>query len=706
MEESDDDLYFDTIMHTAMSTVPATVSTLKRAQSTTSPMAESEPTDTNVSRHDDGDQGEKLVNDQGEKIVVTPIKKKSGRPCKIKATPKKLARDKTSAICKRPPIVGEMLSLPDQGSDPSTLVKLRRQHQNAVVATTADSPPFNDKHSHSDRDEEAAVSSSRPVVKVRTSTSRSVGRSTSRIHKVRFAPTTTTFSLEIRVKTSARSRQGKREKVSRPALSESTVQTIANEITQAYLAQEATAVDESGEEQSDEGESDTCSSSQDDPANVQTIDVRPREKRGSQQRLKEAPAPRAQEVALDDGHDTRSIASEITMDVELLRGERDIAIPRAMGIHRPVPCRAGVPTINDQDAGPQALPQNDYDDDAFIDDLHLPKRRRVEPFTIKASTGTNHSTPALKQSQRPRMITNQSGGLLTDLTTGGDMRHSPLQRRRRWFRSTDSLAGCSLASLNSVKSYSERVPEKASVKRVPGEVSVSTSRTEIQNEQINRKVKAAVPLRHNATIEPRTMHPFSGRCGKCSGCRLTFDCLSCKKCISNLQVGRRTGQGTGCLRRVCRVYRAQPTDTLAQAASTSDNMQPTSAVACLPCDQAIEDDGDASMSYFSDTGSVYSTASKIRRSRAARFWSRQWAEERKNKMANVSADEKNMAALDDQFESFAGNSKKRARGKNAKSNLHDLQLPMPTDVSVASLLAGRRSLRALMHYDEADQDWI
>ena len=194
------------------------------------------------------------------------------------------------------------------------------------------------------------------------------------------------------------------------------------------------------------------------------------------------------------------------------------------------------------------------------------------------------------------------------------MRHSPQQRRRRWFRSTDSLAGCSLASLNSVKSYSERVPEKAPVTRVPGEVSVSTSRTEIHSEQINRKVKAAVPLRHNATIEPRTMHPFSGRCGKCSGCRLTFDCLSCKKCISNLQVGRRTGQGTGCLRRVCRVYRAQPTDTLAQAASTSDNMQPTSAVACLPYDQAIEDDGDASMSYFSDTGSVYSTASKMRRS--------------------------------------------------------------------------------------------
>ena len=75
-------------------------------------------------------------------------------------------------------------------------------------------------------------------------------------------------------------------------------------------------------------------------------------------------------------------------------------------------------------------------------------------------------------------------------------------------------------------------------------------------------------------------------------------------------------------------------------------------------------------------------------------------------MTSDSIAENNIAALDDPNDSLAGNSKKRGRGKNAKSALHDLELPMPTDGSVASLLASRRSLRALMQYDEADQDWI
>ena len=702
MEESDDDLYFDTIMHTAMSRVPNTVSTLKRAQSSTSPMADSEPTDTNLSRQDDDD-------DQGEKLVVTPVKRKSGRPCKIKVAAKKPTRVKTSVVRKRPSRSGELVSQPQQGSPPSTLEK-RRRHQGAIVAARGDSPLIDGQHSDSNRDEEAVLTSSQPVVKVRTSTSRSVGRSTSRIHKVRFAPTTTTFSLEIRVKTSARSRRGNREKVSRPTLSESTVQTIANEITQAYLAQEARAVDESGEDPSDEEEYDTGSTSYSDQGNLKTSDIRPLEKHSSQQRLKDAPAPRVPEVALDDGHDTRSVASEITMDVELLRGEREIAVPKGPVIHQSVPFSAAVPTTNDQDAGPQTFPRNDYDDYDNIDESCLKKRRQEESFSLNGPSGASHSTLASKQLSRQRTMTNPTGGPRAGLTTSGeirqgDKRNSSQQRRRRWLRSTDSLAGCSLASLNSVKSFSERVPSVASVQKVPGEVSVSTSRTETL-QPLSRKVENVVPLRHEVAVQPSSMRPFDGICGKCSGCRLTFDCLSCKKCISHLQGGRRIDQGTGCLRRVCRVYGAQPMDTLARTASSSDDVLPTSAVPCLHPQQAKEDDGDASMSYFSDTGSVYSTASKMRRSRAARFWSRQWAQQRKFKMTSDSIAENNIAALDDPNDSLAGNSKKRGRGKNAKSALHDLELPMPTDGSVASLLASRRSLRALMQYDEADQDWI
>jgi hypothetical protein len=147
-------------------------------------------------------------------------------------------------------------------------------------------------------------------------------------------------------------------------------------------------------------------------------------------------------------------------------------------------------------------------------------------------------------------------------------------------------------------------------------------------------------------------------------------------------------------------------DTLARTGSVAGDLQPTSEVAYSPNLQAREDDGDASMSYASDTGSVYSTASKMRRSRAARFWSRRWAEERKNKLASAVAAEQEAAVLDEPRHKLTVHSKKRGRGKKSKSTLHDLELPMPTDGSVASLLASRRSLRALMQYDEADQDWI
>ena len=48
----------------------------------------------------------------------------------------------------------------------------------------------------------------------------------------------------------------------------------------------------------------------------------------------------------------------------------------------------------------------------------------------------------------------------------------------------------------------------------------------------------------------------------------------------------------------------------------------------------------------------------------------------------------------------------RSKGKKAKSELHDLELPLPMDGSVASFMEGQRNLRALMRYDEADQDWL
>jgi hypothetical protein len=688
MEESDDDLYFDTIRHNTLPSVPHAVST-SRTQSTTSPMANSDPTDTNVSKHDE-------ENDVRE-TSVTHAKRKRGRPPKRTATVQKRTQIQSRVARKRgrPVTIPPVTPALETPLPPST-VERHNRYDADTTSKRGDSPSVSDASSHSSRHDNPVAKPPPAVVKVKTSTTRSVGQSRSKAHKVRFAPTTTTFSLEIRVKTSTGSKRGKRGKVSRPTLSQSTVQTIANEITQAYLAQETAARDESEEERSDGEESASGSSTDSEPMNVETSNAPLHDKCGSKHRLKEAPAPRGPELAFDDCHDARSVASEITMDIELLQGERTIAGNRANA-----PARPSVDEHDDPDPRSQIARR---DDDENIETHKPRKKRRVEPSNDNDATSAKHAAGMLKHSGGHRGGINSTGGFLANLPTSGhslkaDMKAGSQPRRHRWFRSTDSLASCSVASGNHLRSSAERVAKVASDVRVPGEVSVSTSRTG-SLDQPKRKLAPVVPDgRALMAVEPKNTSRHEGKCGTCSGCRQVFDCLACKKCISFLQQGRRMDQGTGCLRRVCRAYRGRPMDILA------GTVQPNAVVDSV-LHTTNDDDGDASMSYYSDTGSVYSTASKMRRSRAARFWSRRWAEERQNKLLASSAAETKVVALEQSIDSLVVNTKKRGRGKKAKSTLHDLELPMPTDGSVASLMAGKRSLHALMHYDEADQDWI
>lgn len=575
----------------------------------------------------------------------------------------------------------------------------------------------------------------RPIVKVKTK-SRSSKHSTARTSRVRFAPNTTTFSLKIRVKTSAASsKKGKTHQTAAPTLSESTVQSIANQITQAYLAQDPSALagtdhyagEGDGSDDDDSDSESSCSSSDDDNGDDDDEEEEQQqegpvvESGGGVEANRKG---RLEELVADDNHDARSVASEITMDIDLIRGEHEQRISRLVF---PVPEeRHDFPTGCDTSVDDQKVtPSHDDDAEGGIPHEKEGTRgiRRAQWVTCRGSTVAGATT------NHPLGTSFPTCAGANERTTQAIQR----KRKRRVLRSTDSLAGFSLASINSIKSTGGEVPAEVSVnqsratpdsrdnsasyvaptdraaradKRYPLE-SLRTENAPVVVGGIDETIEARRPK------EVGTPHSLAtnGRCGKCSGCRQRFDCLTCTKCIANLQAGIRCRQGMGCLKRICKgMAHQRRMDTLGRSSkptgleSTLDVIhqearQPGSA----GLDPYIDD---ASVSYFSETGSIYSTASKRRRSRAARLWSRRWSKERRKMAAAQSVSSEHKASSVGVPVPKKRRTGARSKGKKAKSALHDLELPLPTDGSVTSMMEGRRSLRALMSYDEADQDWL
>lgn len=638
---------------------------------------------------------------------------------------------------------------------------------------------------------------SQPMVQVRTSSSHSVSRekkkkSTRKAHKVRFAPTTTTFSLEIRVKTSGgKPQRRKGTGASAPTLSQATVQTIANEITQAYLAQEATADTDSDSDESQVEEDTSEASFIQEKLGTNTS----QDRRGIERPLKEAPVSTGLDTPIDDGHDTRSIASEITMDIELVRGA--VQKNRVERLSTEADEDSCFPILDDDESNNEDIKVHGKKNEYYTEsqnskrlesrgtsavqriktksDLPQPDgltaqtaKRSVEEAGVTktvarqprrhrffsaidslagCSPATFHvASGAPKKAVASRYEANQNNALLSinskDIPANGGARahiqehhdvqegrntrllkssmqnsskqprvtdkHSNHLRRRRFFSSMDSLAGCSLASFHSTsgKRTAQESPQVCPAAQIPGEVSVNSSKSGMTREKQgdDRFIEASKA----SSNQVNNVGTAIGACGKCPGCRLTFDCLTCDKCIENIHEGRRLGQGTGCLRRICRVHRRRPMDTLARLASidTSTGAPSSAVVPAKPRPSTPpQDDGADNRSYFSDMASIFSSVSTMRKSRAARIWSRKRAKDRAAKLAKAAAEER-AAHEAASIALMAVPAKKKGRGKKTKSPLHDLELPMPTDGSVASVMESRRALRALMQYDEADQDWL
>ncbi len=798
-EESDDDLFFDTLLHSDKMDgppVPSEVTTCN--EKSASPLHESVPTDTNESKalvegtapvenrigrldqnvglspkrqphvplpmdiaphvkrtrssHNYVDS-DKVVPEPVETpaIVSIPIstKRKRGSPLKTCPIETEIAIDeqRTTKACSRPLRNNRLHARTIASVDKSP----RKDRTREESSPMEDRTPVNsslekdqmqrvDHHENQrpldvtrpqeiDKQHEAhkTTQAVRPIDKVKKMP-KSLNDSKVRRHKVRFAPTTTTFSLKISVKTSATpSKKGKKR--TPPTLSESTVQSIATQITQAYLAQSPNALAEpmtnhgnvngSDDDQIEDFESDTTSSEEMDSDAEEQDNAKEVMQRNEQYVTPTQDKGNDEDSKVVDNFDARSIASEITMDVDLLRGEQEGKDSRPV-----------VATTNKKDEISKDCDSH-FEDDFLV----LPGECDINDDDRK-----EEYNPKVHVEDGEMMVNNRRNDIPLKVTQLAEIRHERSNRgkrmpnpsnisrygveaskssfgtgKRRRLTSTDSLAGCSFTSMYSTKS-TEEVPIEVSVNRRPGLIEMSRKnqvhgdsdvdeefeRDKSQEPDQNSKAWRSVEDIDETVVtdksnESRRLQRSDRKCGKCFGCKQAFDCLTCSKCITTLQQGRfRYGQGTGCLKRICKVLSSKrPMDTLCRATKSLISAKDTASL-----NPEVDD---ASMKSFSETGSVYSTASKMRRSRAARLWSRRWSNERKKFSSMTSL------ASESQTDVPRDTSKKRrsgSRNKKAKSLLHDLELPMPTDGSVASILERRRSLRALMEYDEADQDWL
>ncbi|KAL3944570.1 MAG: hypothetical protein SGBAC_001336 [Bacillariaceae sp.] len=488
--------------------------------------------------------------------------------------------------------------------------------------------------------------------------------------KVRWAPlptATTTFSVKIRVKTSMDNGRSSSKNVQVPALDESTVQAIADQVTQACLMQARSNPGVLA------------------PTNM----VGQAAPRMSKRRILPSPTHNSVEEADDVDDDSseeeklRSKPSEIDVDCNSSvvsdltreRGGRESSARKRKVLDEAV------------------ADENDYD--APMEDVESLLQEAGEPDTRLRSSPTQEQPPS---------IPNKSADSVTKSERSK-------KRRRRMWSSGDSLA-CSFASTSRsspkiLSSNGVSTPETAAVAKP-----VSPSRTArkhkgpILNAGIDSAILAATAApAHQANEVPNqerkdetvvTDVSASVRCGICSGCSRSFDCMNCDACLARLQAGDTSfqdGAKSDCLRRVC--HRLAQYDV----ASLGTVSQPQFRHAKNNPEQ---DD----MSYISEVEwGTQKRKSKQGKplSRASRLWSQQYEKPAQQRATGSTSSVTTLTGMSGP----AAKAKNGRRRKGSKKNpLHYLEMPVATDGSVASWMESRRVRQALMNYDEADQDWV
>jgi hypothetical protein len=623
--------------------------------------------------------------------------------------------------------------------------------------------------------------------------------------KVRFAPlpsTTTTFSVKIRVKTQSTSKKNKKKhrQAAPSPLSESAVQSIASQITQACLSQANNVQVERSVDSSNEEEEDTTSESE-EITNSDEGKTESAADASNEKIAKEDTTTESEEITSSDEGKTESAADASNEKIATSGGNKGTLCHHAPASEFARTSRGAKPSKRKAERVSQALDDND---DSIQQDLDVRSTiSELSKLTMDNDSGEEGVAKRLSRSWTKRKATNdrndgeesteedfvnlegasempnvddikpmasvthQDGDdtsflppkdgqrtrsskrkkmSTTDSLTGPELfsprvdgreRSLPLsprkKRRRRTLMCSDSLVGGSLAdfSRTSVEPINivtpGRVPKEVAVKQSsptrrttmsnnndsnPGKSSDArddasgVARMDPVDQVPNFLVEADETVVTNRSTDSRRSK-LQERCGKCEGCQMTFDCFTCHKCISRLQAGIQYRDGTTeCLKRLCRVVRRHThVDSLG---TMKRSVQPEKAT-------AVEGNG-WSVDYHREAGSSHRENGKPtwrRPSRAARLWSRGWlapGSQRARSSGSVSSLSAPLgisASKSTPSTTPGGRKRSRGRGKGRKKNpLHDMELPMPTDGSVASWIEGRRCVRALMSYDEADQDWI
>jgi hypothetical protein len=641
--------------------------------------------------------------------------------------------------------------------------------------------------------------------------------------RVRFDSSTTTFSVKIKIKTNL-DRQSKNgseysQSVSlAPSLNESAVQAIANQVTQACLTQARTSagtgngdivrtcgdpdvnvnvdVNEEGEFSSHSSESSSNSNQSSDVEEESGDGKRKNEFLHDMLGERDASIVDARrEISyllrknFDDG---RSITSELTSDWNRQRPSR----------------------FNDQDYLEEeekknvglVSKQNSVRDNFLWKDKHGthqgPKNINGIEKIHFTKNSYHHGGPSVSNTMRSfRAISNTN-------KCGETRSNSSVSRRQRMRGCSDSLAGSCFGSISSVAGgrTSSKIPKEVSLHQ-PSIRSTgwSPSRNDLNKrkyassffcvgDDANKKKRPGrsdvreventrvIPIAPN-TSRKSLVVPFlsTDRCGKCKGCRRTFDCQTCDTCLKKLRLygsprsSSMKEEHSLCLsrrcQRTCRVgfvdsllglkpsfnplqsnHPADDKEEQSNALSTDKSLSYRNAVKNSrgTNDRAVQnseayasktmkapwDEGDdwtVDYSYLSEPeyrrhwGKIInSTDSKIRslstRSLSTPSW---WLPVNEKQtiagfggggrtiLSSVSESVVSQKRLKRMITPVSGsNSKhmkgKRRGGKRKRDPLHGLALPsISTDaVSVTSWRANRKCLRALMEYDEGDQDWV
>ena len=630
--------------------------------------------------------------------------------------------------------------------------------------------------------------------------------------RVRFDSSTTTFSVKIKIKTNLDTSRNSKDRRNRndrntlpPSLDESTVQAIANQVTQACLTQAASTrmgtcstintcrdpaididVDVNDEEQMSSPSSDVSSKSSESSDAEEDL----KEEKGMSVYLNEIvdkqSVPinnnRINRFPLREGHDDgRSITSELTSDwnrpSRYLEHEekREAMMKNVVQSNKDRnTCNSFVPQEHnkgrqEQDHGKACLNETFHfaNDEESENDYQID----TDPATVKLQTSAQDaSTTQSNAEKRPRLL---------------------VGRRQRMWHCSDSLAG-SCADWSKVSTVAGLV-----AKKVPREVTMqkplsrsegrcrsriglmktmqslttATKSSEEMNAENNDKTRermskntTVIPVTPNITRKSRLV-PLSPTycCGKCKGCRRTLDCQTCDVCLEKLHCyGSLPSPSTNerlplCLLRSCqRTCRVGRVDSLLGVASVTKPIQPKSNknergehkkehshqesvlskqlaenhVAAVKEKQdytsnnvkAPWDDGDdwtVDYSYLSDPrhrGKISNSRGSKKSSYSTSLYASSWSlplDKNRVKAGLGSGGRTSLSSVSESVISqkrstqlpaadAAVSSNKRVRGRSVKRKrdpLHGLSLP-------STSTDARKCLRALMEYDEADQDWV